>query len=1249
MKRNFIISALAIASVAGVFPVSAQAESVNGITSSVHKLQEGQWEAVRTSGGDSSSAQTVSGVTYKHDVMYINDIPFTDFTSSSDSGSNKYYYNYIESLYAQGIPVDIKFLARVGETKPSTGSSRSYNVYTFTTPLFTSANVGYSSLASNYQVETFLVHFKVNLTSNMTCETKREYNSSTSTDTRTYYGVRLRPFEMGISGIIDEMAGLTIEQANSIVQSYVNSMEAKNSTNNSSVQSTLQSMLGDKITVNVGALGVVPATETSKGSLTGNITITDSKGQSSQVGINKVIPRLDQTALTAKNRIESSLGNLKVTNATTQDDILADLRSRVDVGCVNLGVSNFQKTPATESTQGRVTCIVSISDGSSSYQVQVNSPISRLPQSLDSIYEQASNVISKFQASNNTTEKDILDLITIKNDSVTANVVNFGVVPATESSRGHLTGKVVLSEGSYSKEIDLSGCTIDYLPQSLETVYDSFSRVLSNMKATNSTTMNDILSLVNITNSDISVRIDGFSKSDATDLTEGKITGVLNLSDKSTSKSIDLNLVIDRLAQSLDTASTRINSILASFKANNDTTESDVLRSVRSGVDTSVISVDFSTAPGKTFTKSEASELTAGKVSGVLVISDGVSSREIPVNLQIDRLIQSLSTVKNQFSAILEAYRGTNETTEDDIINSVTITNKDISCSIVDFHKVDATDLLRGKITGSVRLVEGSTVENVPFNIPIERLVQSALTASEVAKSIVDNMNCTNNTVEQDIIRAVKASVDASISVSFSKEDGKAFKLVKSSEKSTGRVTGTLLIADTKETIEVPVSIVIDKLPQSLDTVYNQALQSINGYKATNETTAENILDLAVITNEDITKKLQNFSVTPATETSKGHLNGTLVLSDGVRTESISLSGCIIDYLDQSLATAKAKIEGVLNRYTLENTTTDENILDLVESVVDTNLYNSFAQVTIDKKATSDFAGSASVYIKVTDKKDASNFIEIRNTYKVATDPSYQTEEHLEKRVLNYLLLYKPTNETTSEDILNSIDADGIRVNTSIPISFGSSDSDGAFTKVLATDEANGSITGKVYIGDGSRVISLVGNDKLTILARPEYQTLGTLKSQILRYLPSLELQSSANGDDLVADLSHLITNSKLEISMAGYDKVPSTAHEKGYIEGGLFLSTTGAKEVINKVRVPLGLDSGNQSISEVKNEIYGILSGFKPTNHTTKQDLIDYISTVITNSNIKLSISDEDFKKVLATSKSDGSVSAKVVIQLGG
>ncbi|MVX63759.1 hypothetical protein GKZ28_08630 [Clostridium chromiireducens] len=103
----------------------------------------------------------------------------------------------------------------------------------------------------------------------------------------------------------------------------------------------------------------------------------------------------------------------------------------------------------------------------------------------------------------------------------------------------------------------------------------------------------------------------------------------------------------------LQTEYTKVLEVLHNFKTTNNTTEADIINSIKDCIDSSIAVsfVSFGTSEEQVFKKIDATIETQGSITGIINISNGNWSKDIQVNLSIDKLI----IVKDNAVAKLDA------------------------------------------------------------------------------------------------------------------------------------------------------------------------------------------------------------------------------------------------------------------------------------------------------------------------------------------------------------------------------------------------------------------------------------------------------------------------------------------------------------------------------------------------------------------------------------------------------------------
>ena len=184
---------------------------------------------------------------------------------------------------------------------------------------------------------------------------------------------------------------------------------ATNKTKKEEIQSVIDKALTEAeitgVTVIVGDLTKIDATEAAAGRISGSITIT-SGSETDSVVINKSIEKLLKTdaekVAEAKSAVEKTLEGITVTNETTKEDIQSVIDtalSKVGISDVTVTAGDLSKTEATTSAEGSIRGTVTIQCGSETDSVVINKSIAKLPE--DTKLPENSIITPKQQEKNN--------------------------------------------------------------------------------------------------------------------------------------------------------------------------------------------------------------------------------------------------------------------------------------------------------------------------------------------------------------------------------------------------------------------------------------------------------------------------------------------------------------------------------------------------------------------------------------------------------------------------------------------------------------------------------------------------------------------------------------------------------------------------------------------------------------------------------------------------------------------------------
>lgn len=225
------------------------------------------------------------------------------------------------------------------------------------------------------------------------------------------------------------------------------------------------------------------------------------------------------------------------------------------------------------------------------------------------------------------------------------------------------------------------------------------------------------------------------------------------------------------------------------------------------------------------FEKTLATEGAEGIISGTITVTSGDKTESIEINKMIPKVTvtdeEKVKAAKGETQSVLDKLAVTNETTETDIISAVKkalaqagITGVDVTVS--GFEKTPATTSAEGNIQGSITVTSGDKTDSIEINKTIAKLTvideEKVKAAKGEAQNVLDKLEVTNETTEEDIIRAVKTAVDTlgygGITVTMN-----GFTKNAATKAAAGKITGTIILTLNEKTAETLVSIEIAKLP----------------------------------------------------------------------------------------------------------------------------------------------------------------------------------------------------------------------------------------------------------------------------------------------------------------------------------------------------------------------------------------------------------------------------------------------------
>lgn len=812
----------------------------------------------------------------------------SDYSSSSTSNSKHWEYTYGMSVDA-GENVTFSFSFSFDELNYSSSASIAVSEINGngSTVLTTENHTGTIDLKFKAPSEPFKI----------ICSSSGK-PSSNSYRTHTYY-IYVYP----ASGTIIKNQATNVQQA-------LSNLTASNSTTISDLNTVANNAIDtSKYSVTLTQTSRKNATESEAGYIkgTGKIINKNDSSQINEFTFSLVISRLPQSAATVYTTLNKFVNNYAATN----NSVATDFTKAITLTNNDLSVTadNWTQTKATDTAEGKLTCTLYVKEnGSTKYTINVSKTISKLATSTATACQYVEQILRNLTATNEMTDTSLLSAVSVGVDTSVLNVSmsNFKKSLASESATGLITGTITINDRSTSKDVPVN-LTINLLPQSVNTVKVLYTKALENLNTTNETYQANILELAYVTNPYISVEIEDYSITPSTEETTGLITGNIKITDGSIDAIVPINKTIELQTQSLETVVKLINQIKDNTTATNDLSFDNLFYQFSSVIRNPKISIryDLNNPPVKT----EATQFADGNMKAKLIATDGVDTREIPINFKIARLNQTATGIKGQIEAILRDMVATNETTEDDVLSKVETTNIDGKYTIAfgtedteKFNKVLATENKPGKITGVIKVTSSASggsdsgitsfitlkdedVASVDVNLYIAKLNQYANdTLKNKIEATLGNMVATNSTTAQDVLDYIEVNTifDEKLTMKFGTGEGEPFNKIKATVIDDGSITGRIYVYDSSESVAVDVKLVIKQLSEELenakDTIINVVIPNLH---PTNDTTKEDIIkEIQDSIGNDITVDIKDFKKEEATTSNDGKITGTIVLED---------------------------------------------------------------------------------------------------------------------------------------------------------------------------------------------------------------------------------------------------------------------------------------------------------------------------------------------------------------------------------
>lgn len=731
------------------------------------------------------------------------------------------------------------------------------------------------------------------------------------------------------------------EQSLDTIYSMLDNYCTNYNANNSSKETDLTKAIvitNSNYSVDVDSWSLTPSSDTLEGNLSCNLNIGENGVIKKTIQLNKTISKLATTTETAKAIIQAIVDNYVATNSADKTSFLNALKNAVG-NSITISIPSWDCTLATETTRGSLVGTIQISDGATTDTVEINKTIEVEKQSVQTVQSLFEKALSDMKITNDTVANDILDNVLITNQNIKVQMNNFKVTAATEAKSGLITGSINILDGTTSEDVSVN-LKIAQLQQSIYTVRSLFEKRLANFVATNGTIEDDILDLVYVNNEDISVSIDNFSVLQSTDTEKGAVTGTIKITDGTTTKEVEINKPIEVLSQELSTSIRLVQNVINTYNTDNNSTFDKLLIACNDVVSQNI---DAYYKVNGQLQKIDSTEFEDGSMIGTMVVTDGNTIIELPFEITISKLPQTLQGAKTLITACLSNFNASNATTAQNILNAVETNVRSNNINVAfgndeeSFSKTLATGFAKGSIKGTINVSDGANTLKIPVDLVIAQLDQTIAQAEQGINVALPNFAVTNDSTADDIKNQIENVVSSNIYVTI-----KDFKKTEATLQADGNIQTTVILVDknTGNSKEISLTLTIKRLQQTLDEAKSTVTLALPNITVTNNTTVDTMKsDLQNKVGENIKIDVQDFNKSLATISENGNIAATILITDSITGNSTSIPvNLTIQKLQQTLDEAKNSVEQALPTLPVSNDTTKEDLQNQLQDKVGDNI-----------------------------------------------------------------------------------------------------------------------------------------------------------------------------------------------------------------------------------------------------------------------------------------------------------------------
>lgn len=292
------------------------------------------------------------------------------------------------------------------------------------------------------------------------------------------------------------------------------------------------------------------------------------------------------------------------------------------------------------------------------------------------------------------------------------------------------------------------------------------------------------------------------------------------------------------------------------------------------------------------------------------------------------------------------------ETLNDDVTSSLNdyVTNTSYNISTWEYINGYTLEFIMPSDAGHYLKLASTRAQNIYYYLtPTGTTADPSAIPDVAVQEALLNYTASNLTRIGDIQNVANGAIDTSkYSVTLTQTGYQS-----ATESADGYISGNCTVTDmsTGKQTTTSFNIPIPKLAQSLDTIANSLSNFIKSYGATNSSSASDFTNAVKITNSSYNVSVNNWSLTPATDTSTGKLSCTVNLNEGSTVKQSFPVSKTISELPTTTVTAKAIIANLVSNYTATNYSDKAVFLSMCQNAVSSNIIISIPSWILNKSS----------------------------------------------------------------------------------------------------------------------------------------------------------------------------------------------------------------------------------------------------------------------------------------------------------